>query len=210
MSTPLRELLTGILFDGATRAGFTSDPAAFLQDHGWGELDGADVHDALSALVDDVPLDRAAAIAPVADAAPADAEGLTGAVDGLLLATASVDARFGHLDEADPAAELDRFDEAGSDEDDDDEDDDVGDLDLDRFDETATHDREPTPDDDGAAGDGAFRVEDLADVDTPEDFDGITEFGELEPTHFDVIPELDHTAVDHTDDSAGPDDLDFD
>lgn len=194
MSTPLRELLSGILFDGPTRAGFTADPAAFLQDHGWGDLDGADVHDALGALVDDVPLERAAAIAPIADAAPAEAEGLTGAVDGLLLATASVDARFGVVDAEDPAAGLDRADGDGAGDDG---------LDLDAFDAPHADDPGSATDDDRVAADEGFRVEDLADVDNPEDLDGVTELGELEPLHFDATPELDHL-----DDLDGLDGLD--
>jgi hypothetical protein len=92
MSTPLRLLLTDLLDDPAARAAFDRDPAAFLADHGWDGLDGADVHTALGALTHELPVDQAARLAPLVDGESAfDGGGLSAAIAGLQAATAAVD-----------------------------------------------------------------------------------------------------------------------
>jgi hypothetical protein len=92
MSTPLRLLLTELLDDTAVRSAFDADPEAFLAEHGWDGLDGADVHTALDALTHELPVDQAARLAPlVAEDAAFDGDGLSAAIAGLQAATAAVD-----------------------------------------------------------------------------------------------------------------------
>lgn len=89
MSTPLRELITRLADDPSARSAFAAEPAAFLRDHGWSDLDGDDVGTALQALVRELPIDRAVRL----DAAAADAggygTGLDGAIAGLDAAASS-------------------------------------------------------------------------------------------------------------------------
>jgi hypothetical protein len=92
MSTPLRLLLTELLDDTAVRSAFDADPEAFLAEHGWDGLDGADVHTALDALTHELPVDQAARLAPlVADDVAFDGDGLSAAIAGLQAATAAVE-----------------------------------------------------------------------------------------------------------------------
>lgn len=55
MATPLRQLLTSLSFDDAARDAFLAEPEQYLADHGWADLDGADLHVASSALVGELP-----------------------------------------------------------------------------------------------------------------------------------------------------------
>ena len=87
MSTPLRDLITTLLFDGVEQAAFAADPVGFLGDHGWSELDGQDVGAALSALVDELPVEQAAQLSAVVAEADSFDEGLSGAITGLGMAT---------------------------------------------------------------------------------------------------------------------------
>ena len=65
MSTPLRELLNGLLLDPTSRSAFEADPQRFLADNGWAGLDGHGVEAALGALVHELPIEQAVRIAPV-------------------------------------------------------------------------------------------------------------------------------------------------
>ncbi len=110
MSTPLRTFVNDLLHDDAARSAFAADPASYLDDHGWSDLDGPDVGTALGALVDELPIDQAVRLHPVAvEADHLGADGL-GAVAGLQAAAAA----FAGTDDAamtdppaDPATILD-------------------------------------------------------------------------------------------------------
>jgi hypothetical protein len=96
----LRTLVRDLLFDGSARAAFAGDPARYLEDHGWGDLGGDDVASALGALVDELPIDEAAALSPVIAEDGSFDGGLAGAIAGLRAATDAID------DEAAVAAPL--------------------------------------------------------------------------------------------------------
>ena len=92
MSTPLRTFVNDLLHDDAARAAFADDPASYLDDHGWSDLDGPDVGTALGALVEELPIDQAIRLHPVAvEADQLGADGL-GAVAGLEAAAAAFSA----------------------------------------------------------------------------------------------------------------------
>jgi hypothetical protein len=106
MSTPLRDLLHDLLFDAPARAAFAADPEQYLGDHGWDGLRGEDVESALDALVDELPPEQAARIAPFV----ANGDGLEdGLDDGLASAIAELEAATSAFDEEalDPGASLD-------------------------------------------------------------------------------------------------------
>jgi hypothetical protein len=96
MSTPLRELINRLADDSSSQAAFAADPAGFLAEHGWADLDGQDVGTALGALADEAPIDQAVRLGEV------EAED---AIAGLG-AAAAVFAENGEL--ADPDLTLDR------------------------------------------------------------------------------------------------------
>ena len=62
MSTPLRHLLHSVLFDESTRSRLAADPEGFLSDHGWTDLAGAEIEEAVTALGDTMPVETAQAI----------------------------------------------------------------------------------------------------------------------------------------------------
>jgi hypothetical protein len=191
MSTPLRQLLTGILFDPAVRAGFAGDPHRYLRDHGWGDIEASDVREALTVLVDDLPVEQAVLVAPTADAI-ADGPGLAAAAEGLLTATSILDAGIGVTTPEEPSHGADVYGREF-------------DSDLDDLDELADASPDPFDDLDGAvdsAEQGSFAeettlevddghgAEGLADENNPEDGDGLTEPGEFDHAGFDVQPDL--------------------
>ncbi len=59
MSTPLRQLLSDILFDETARADFGADADAFLLDHGWNTLEGSQLEEALAGLSEAMPVETA-------------------------------------------------------------------------------------------------------------------------------------------------------
>jgi hypothetical protein len=73
MSTPLRELINRLASDSTSQAAFADDPAGFLDEHGWGDLDGQDVGTALGALADEAPIDQAVRLSDLVDADGMDA-----------------------------------------------------------------------------------------------------------------------------------------
>jgi hypothetical protein len=73
MSTPLRDLLTNLLFDSPARAEFAADPDGFLDEHGWGELEADDIDAALGALTDELPIEHATRLAPALEDGTGDA-----------------------------------------------------------------------------------------------------------------------------------------
>src|SRR5687767_9822169 len=80
MSTPLRDLIVSLQVDPGSQAAFAADPAAFLDQHGWGDLDGLDVGTALAALAAEAPIEQATRLDEVA----ADADGLDGGLAGAI------------------------------------------------------------------------------------------------------------------------------
>jgi hypothetical protein len=88
MSTPLRDLITSLAIDSTSQAAFATDPAAFLADHGWGDLDGQDVGTALGALADESPIEQATRLGEVAGGTDALDDGLAGAISSLGAAAA--------------------------------------------------------------------------------------------------------------------------
>jgi hypothetical protein len=153
MSTPLRDLLHELLFDGPARAAFAAGPEQYLEDHGWDGLRGQDVGAALDALTDELPPDQAARIAPLAAGDGAfegglddTADGIGGAIAGLEAAVAAIDGDLPpQMQSFDAASTFDapRGGDAEFDLDIDrsdgldglDDTDDGGDVDLDRLDE---------------------------------------------------------------------------
>jgi hypothetical protein len=116
MSTPLRDLITRLAADSTSQAAFADDPAGFLAEHGWGDLDGQDVGTALGALADEAPIEQAARLGDVADGL----DGVDGAITGLGAAAAVFADVPGPNGEADEAVELaadDRDPSLGIDED---------------------------------------------------------------------------------------------
>ena len=81
MSTPLRELITSLSADSTSRDAFAADPAAFLAEHGWADLDGQDVGTALGALAAEAPIDQAIRLSELADADGDAVAGLSAAAD---------------------------------------------------------------------------------------------------------------------------------
>jgi hypothetical protein len=156
MSTPLRELCTALFFDPVEQAAFADDPDRYLRDHGWDDLDGADVEVAFGALVHELPIHQAVVLDAVR---PDHADGAIGALRSAAAAFGDPEPSDDPLDPTaltDPAAELDREDA------------------TDQID----HDVDPSPDDPadgidggadeddpaGAAGDGGVEV-DVAELD---------------------------------------------
>jgi hypothetical protein len=122
MSTPLRELITRLAVDSASQADFAADPAGFLAEHGWSELDGQDVSTALGALADESPIDQAIRLGDVV----AGADGLDGGLDGAITALGAAAAVLAEapvppngdsdaVELADPDLTLDRQDAADQD-----------------------------------------------------------------------------------------------
>jgi hypothetical protein len=110
MSTPLRELITSLSVDATSRDAFAANPARFLAEHGWADLDGEDVSTALGALVDEAPIEQAVRLSEV-DTDGFDAvAGLEAAAAALAEAPAPTN---GEVDELapDPDMALDRPDE---------------------------------------------------------------------------------------------------
>jgi hypothetical protein len=136
MSTPLRTLVNDLLHDPSARATFAADPAGYLDDHGWGGLDGADIGTAFDALRQELPIDEAVLLGSVDTGSFGD--GATGAITGLQAAAAAFDVEWS----ADPAMSIDEPvvepDAAGADADDADADD----LELDVFDDFGVDDLE--------------------------------------------------------------------
>ncbi len=60
MATPLTHLLNGLRNEPTVRADFESSPTEFLHEHGWFELDPADVQEAMFILADAAPTTEAA------------------------------------------------------------------------------------------------------------------------------------------------------
>jgi hypothetical protein len=89
MSTPLRDLLTNLLFDSPARAEFAADPDGFLGEHGWGDLEADDIDAALGALSDELPIEQATRLAPALEDGSGD--GADTAVDRLQVAIDAVD-----------------------------------------------------------------------------------------------------------------------
>jgi hypothetical protein len=120
MSTPLRDLIHSLEVDAASQAAFADDPVAFLADHGWGGLDGLDVGTALSALADEVPIERAIRLGEIVDGGPQFDHSLSSAIQGLSAATEAATATLGDTpvlpsdpdpladDPVDPETALDR------------------------------------------------------------------------------------------------------
>jgi hypothetical protein len=106
MSTPLRTLVHELLYDDAARATFSADPAGYLGDHGWEDLEGADVSAALGALVHELPIEDAARLHPIANAAEFG-DGGSGAVAGLQAAATAFDTVDVDAEAPDPATTLD-------------------------------------------------------------------------------------------------------
>jgi hypothetical protein len=193
MSTPLRDLLTTILFHPPARAEFATDPERFLGEHGWDDLDGADVQAALGALADELPIEQASRLAPALDLEPG--LGPASAVDGLQLAISVVDEGPASLplDDVDPTDGIDGDGEGPTAvalaEDSDLDLDGYSDLDVDH---DAGSDRDVDLDgvDDG--------VGDLDDEPSPEDFGAGSGNGAAPGTD-------EHVAADHglSDDPAG-------
>ncbi|MGQ0824592.1 MAG: hypothetical protein ACT4OX_06110 [Actinomycetota bacterium] len=114
MSTPLRDLLTDIMFDPPSRAAFRSDPEGFLGDRGWSDLEGTDVDAALLALADELPVERATLAFSTIDgeawgAGESAADRLARALDAVEDAPDAYDDPAGWLDveQADPGDSLD-------------------------------------------------------------------------------------------------------
>jgi hypothetical protein len=89
MSTPLRILVDDLLHDPTARASFAADPEGYLGEHGWAELDGADVGTALAVLRHELPVDEASRLGGID--ADSFGEGPAGAISGLQAATAAFD-----------------------------------------------------------------------------------------------------------------------
>jgi hypothetical protein len=123
MSTPLRELITRLADDPTSQADFAADPAGFLAEHGWSELDGQDVGTALGALADESPIDQAVRLGDVVAGADGLDGGLDGAITGLGAAAAVLaevpvppappNGDSDAVELADPDLTLDRQDAAG-------------------------------------------------------------------------------------------------
>jgi hypothetical protein len=110
MSTPLRILVDDLLHDSAARASFAADPEGYLGEHGWAELDGADVGTALTVLRQELPIDEAARLGGLD--ADTFGDGPAGAISGLQAAAAAFDIDWSDdpattLDELTPSAEDD-------------------------------------------------------------------------------------------------------
>lgn len=60
MATPLGELLRQLRTDTDVQTRFHQSPAEYLHEHGWGDLDAADMHEALLLLADAAPAAEAA------------------------------------------------------------------------------------------------------------------------------------------------------
>lgn len=91
MATPLSEVLGAVINDPTIRAEFAAGPETFLAGHGYAELDGADVREALYILADGSPSAEAEALSGGGDAIDGlDAQGLAGAAAGLSLALAAL------------------------------------------------------------------------------------------------------------------------
>ena len=101
MSTPLRTLVDDLLHDPSARASFAADPAGYLDQHGWDDLDGADVGTALDVMRQELPIDEAVRLGTVD--ADSFGEGAAGAITGLQAAAAAFDVDWS----ADPAMTLD-------------------------------------------------------------------------------------------------------
>ena len=102
MSTPLRTLVDDLLHDPSARASFAADPAGYLDQHGWDDLDGADVGTTLDVLRQELPIDEAVRLGTVD--ADAFGDGAAGAITGLQAAAAAFDIDWSE----DPATTLDR------------------------------------------------------------------------------------------------------
>ena len=101
MSTPLRTLVDDLLHDPSARAAFAADPAGYLDQHGWDDLDGADVGTTLDVLRQELPIDEAVRLGTVD--ADAFGDGAAGAITGLQAAAAAFDIDWSE----DPATTLD-------------------------------------------------------------------------------------------------------
>lgn len=189
MATPLADLLDGVLHDAEVRAEFAASPEVFLHEHGYAELDAADVQEALFILADGAPPAEAAALnsggRSIDDLDDLDGAGLGGAAAGLAAAVASI---TGDELLADDPADLDGLPDH-------DTADDPDDLDAHRIEHAGGADDDDDLDDDGAA-DGASPASSslgaaIGDRITPE------------PYRTDSDLDLDLDDLDDLDESAG-------
>jgi len=103
MSTPLRQLLDNILFDDKARAEFGADADAFLLEHGWTTLEGAELEEAVASLSDAVPVQTAQTIDSILEDVDFSGESL--AVIGADLAHATAGLTLDHSGDMDDMGE---------------------------------------------------------------------------------------------------------
>ncbi|MDJ0771494.1 MAG: hypothetical protein QNJ12_22095 [Ilumatobacter sp.] len=102
MATPLGQLLRELRTDTDVQARFSSSPAEYLLDHGWGDLGAADLQEALLLLADAAPPTEAVQWVAVGEAVDTDAEGAADALATAFGALGNDDAATEHGAVADP------------------------------------------------------------------------------------------------------------
>jgi hypothetical protein len=153
MSTPLRDLITSLASDPRSQAEFAADPARFLGDHGWGDLDGQDIGTALGALADESSIEHATRLGEIAGG-DGHGDGLGGAITALEAAASALGEDAGAVGGADvdPDLALDQPGDGPA----------VGDLDV--------AEGDPSSDIDGAAAEAPDDdVDDVGATGDPDD-----------------------------------------
>ena len=84
MATPLRDLLHELRHDTEVQARFHSSPGEYLHEHGWSDLDAADLQEAMLLLADAAPAAEAADWISVGTAIDADHDDPAAALDRAL------------------------------------------------------------------------------------------------------------------------------
>jgi hypothetical protein len=161
MSTPLRDLITSLASDPRSQAEFAADPARFLGDHGWGDLDGQDIGTALGALADESSIEHATRLGEIAGG-DGHGDGLGGAITALEAAASALgeDARVAGGADVDPDLVLDHPGDGTA----------LGDLDV--------AEGDPSSDIDGAAAEAPDDDVDVDDLDDIGDVDDLRATGD--------------------------------
>lgn len=111
MSTPLRELINRLADDSSSQAAFAADPAGFLAEHGWADLDGQDVGTALGALADEAPIEQAVRLGEVEAEDAIAGLGAAAAVFADVPANGQdPDLTLDRQDDSDPSSSIDEID----------------------------------------------------------------------------------------------------
>lgn len=189
MATPLARLFDQVINDPDIRAEFAGSPVSFLRDHGYAELDAADVQEALFVLADgSAPSDAAALIdgGRSIDTLDSPDDGLSGAAAALGAALRTI---VGFEVDVDPG-DLDGLD-------------DVGDVPADGLDHDVQHvdpdDLDESDDDDSPVDDAtavvdgnagiASAFDDHASVDA-EQSDRLDELDDAMDSELDVLADV--------------------